>query len=118
MVRQQELEKIDEAGEKVIKRATGAMRRGGEIRSPSRLTGRLVGKPLAQGVEKDFTAEMTAASRRMGNVLRKDIEGVGLSTEYKANKKTVTLNIYPREMTKSQTDYVIAKVNQELGAVI
>ncbi|MEL7610598.1 MAG: hypothetical protein AAGU74_13985 [Bacillota bacterium] len=91
------------------------------IKSPSTVFAG-IGENMAAGIGVGFGAEMKKVSKIINGSIPTDGVSIGVNglsglSGRSVSRGSVTINVYPRDLSEGQTDYLIKRVNRELGAM-
>lgn len=78
---------LSDAARDIVNRAIAAMRMAADIHSPSKKTGNLVGKPMAEGIAVAFDKQMAQVYRRINNTLSGEIVKMSAGVKAQADRQ-------------------------------
>ena len=103
---------VEQAARDVVNAAVAAARKAGKIESPSKLMRDEVGQYLGEGVGVGFESAIKKLSNTVGASIQTDGVNMGLNS---VGRGGVTINVYPRDLSQGQVDYLVQQADLKLG---
>ncbi|MEL7609490.1 MAG: hypothetical protein AAGU74_08275 [Bacillota bacterium] len=111
---------IEQSARDAINAAVAAARKAGKIESPSKLMRDEVGKYLGEGIGVGFEEAIKKLNNTVSASIRTDGMNMGVNAigARPSARGSLVINVYPRDLSPGQVDYLIQQANKRLGAML